>query len=92
MVKDRSRVSFGMNLDIGRFCEKGQGEEALKYQLSGVVEHMGGEGSGHYVTYKRMRENERWLYCSDETVREIDEHVVRGREAFLLLYERMCVK
>ena len=60
----------------------------MKYELLCVLEHLGGQGSGHYVSYKRGDDGG-WIYCSDEVVKEVNEGRVWGREVFLLIYRML---
>ena len=66
------------------------------YRLSAVIEHIGDMFSGHFVTYRRspyVKAGEtfsnRWLYTSDECVREVFLEEVLRAEAYMLFYERI---
>ncbi|PJF18117.1 Ubiquitin carboxyl-terminal hydrolase [Paramicrosporidium saccamoebae] len=61
------------------------------YMLAAVIEHVGGVGGGHYIAYRRVRENgnrSRWLYCSDSIVSEVTVDQVLLSQAYILVYER----
>merc|ERR1712183_179894 len=59
------------------------------YHLYGVVNHIGGMGSGHYTAYVKCCG--RWFCCNDERVYAISEEDVVSANAYLLFYERADV-
>lgn len=66
------------------------------YRLTAVIEHIGDMFSGHFITYRRspyVKAGEtfssRWLYTSDECVREVFLDEVLRAEAYMLFYERI---
>lgn len=63
---------------------------ALMYDLVAVVVHYGSGSSGHYTTFRCVRDGprQRWLGVSDADVRPVDERVVLACEATLLCYDR----
>jgi len=56
------------------------------YSLRSVIEHVGGANSGHYVTYRKIRQS-RWVYTSDTSVYSVPSHTVMSSEAYMLFYE-----
>ncbi|EGC40545.1 hypothetical protein DICPUDRAFT_96224 [Dictyostelium purpureum] len=63
-----------------------------KYQLNGIVEHMGGMGGGHYVAYIYDDYNEQWFYISDSTFRPSSLSHVVSNDPYLLFYKKIGVK
>lgn len=73
--------------------------EVTTYRLYGVVNHMGGMGSGHYTAFVRSGPEQskgagapsKWLCCDDDRVYEISEEDVVTANAYLLFYARADV-
>ena len=77
-----------------RQSEAGARIQSSDYDLVAVVVHYKSSSSGHYTTFRRVRDDYRWrwLGISDADVREVDEHVVLACEATLLPYECSGIK
>lgn len=58
------------------------------YQLAAVVVHSGDAHSGHFVTYRRGHQNNRWFYTSDVEIKEVPVNEVLQSTAYLLFYEK----
>ncbi|XP_066139842.1 ubiquitin carboxyl-terminal hydrolase 30 homolog [Euwallacea fornicatus] len=58
------------------------------YQLAAVVVHTGDAHSGHFVTYRRGHQNNRWFYTSDVEIKEVSVDEVLQSTAYLLFYEK----
>jgi len=63
--------------------------EVTGYELYGVVNHIGGMGSGHYTAFVKC--SGRWLCCNDDRVCPISEQDVVSANAYLLFYARSDV-
>ncbi|KAK6912478.1 Zinc finger, UBP-type [Dillenia turbinata] len=55
-----------------------------EYEIFAVVTHSGMLESGHYVTYVRLKNQ--WYKCDDAWITEVDEHVVRASQCYLMYY------
>ncbi|XP_060521941.1 ubiquitin carboxyl-terminal hydrolase 30 homolog [Cylas formicarius] len=64
------------------------GEFRNVYQLAAVVVHTGDAHSGHFVTYRRGHQNNRWYYTSDVEIREVTVDEVLQSTAYMLFYEK----
>lgn len=107
LKKRDDEVSFPLEMDMAPFLaptEKppqrgGGGDDDLsrigstRYQLYGVVEHIGTLALGHYVAYvlsDRWRQGDsdprerRWVFCSDERVRPCSVDEVLKSKAYIL--------
>eukprot|EP00753_Platysulcus_tardus_P004106 PLAT12521.3.p1 GENE.PLAT12521.3~~PLAT12521.3.p1 ORF type:complete len:1474 (-),score=833.39 PLAT12521.3:84-4505(-) len=67
---------------------RARGIDTSLYDLSGVVNHFGALGAGHYVAYCKSPEDGRWRCYNDSRVRDIDEGEVCSQAAYLLFYVR----
>jgi len=70
--------------------------EITQYELYGVVNHIGGMGSGHYTSFVRRGDGSsgsrtKWYCCNDERVYEVSEEDVVSMNAYLLFYVRTDV-
>lgn len=54
-----------------------------KYKLCAAVVHQ----SSHFFTVRRLPDSDRWLYCSDTTVVEVDNPLLYLNRAYILFYE-----
>ncbi|KAL4128968.1 hypothetical protein PRIC2_004980 [Phytophthora ramorum] len=94
-VKINGFLEFPMELDMLPYTSdalaatdsttpQGQCEQAIMYDLVGVVVHSGTSDTGHYYSFIKDRhelESERWLEFNDEVVREFDVDTM-GEECF----------
>lgn len=82
-VKINDKYNFPLNLSLTPYTAQaldtgnaGPAESELKYELVGVVVHMGTADSGHYYSFVRYKDS-RWLEFNDANVTEVT------KEAFL---------
>ncbi|CAJ0586463.1 unnamed protein product, partial [Mesorhabditis spiculigera] len=55
------------------------------YQLTAVTEHRGTPNFGHYVTYRKHKDQ--WFYANDKQVQRVSFADVQRAEAYMLYYE-----
>jgi ubiquitin carboxyl-terminal hydrolase 8 len=73
-----------------------QRKRNYKYDLIGIVRHMGSLDGGHYVAYTKNPINNLWYYFDDSKVRglvEVDdfseiEKIIQTKEAYILFYKK----
>jgi hypothetical protein len=58
------------------------------YRLTGIVEHRGTAGGGHYVAYVYSTRAAAWFLCNDGTVTAVTDREVMASEPYLLFYQR----
>ena len=75
------------NLDLSDYMVE-KPEEHLLYDLFAVSCHSGGLGGGHYYSYAKNCEDERWYCFNDSSVTPMDESEVKTSNAYLLFYQR----
>merc|ERR1712232_464784 len=88
-------VNFPLNLDARQYLAAGSDAVAgstltrnqTMFKLYGVVNHIGGYGSGHYTAYVRSK-GDQWTCCNDASCRPISEETVVSAHAYLLFYIR----
>eukprot|EP01133_Synstelium_polycarpum_P003592 gene3592-4114_t len=93
--KNGKLISYPYSLDLTAFTDQSvdatnsnQPPQLHKYTLNGVVEHMGGLGSGHYVAHVYDDQAQQWYYISDSGVRLSSLSQVLTNEAYLLFYKK----
>lgn len=94
LVKINRLVEYNLHLDVSNVCCN---NKECKYELNGVINHIGTLNSGHYYSYvKNMfpgKTNEiiigdNWFICNDEKITEIDEDdVLNSKNAYILFYQ-----
>ncbi|CAH2059739.1 unnamed protein product [Thlaspi arvense] len=90
-------IDLGQYMDYSRWTE----EDQPVYRLTGLVEHSGTMGRGHYVAYIRGGDKEwrnsdiqehnssTWYRASDTYVRRVSFEEVLRSEAYILFYQRI---
>ncbi|VDM94975.1 unnamed protein product [Thelazia callipaeda] len=58
-----------------------------KYELFGVVNHLGTMESGHYTCYIRHQTNQ-WFQCDDQKVSRVSMEEVLSSQGYLLFYHK----
>ena len=94
--KVRTRVHFPIrDFDVRPFMHSFDDEQETRYDLFGVVNHIGTMQFGHYTAYVLSRgggdegSSSSWLECDDSCVRPIDdEKTIVTPDAYILFYRR----
>lgn len=90
LQKNDLYMTFPMELEASKLLRRERSSAGVKYLLCAVVEHRGGPGSGHYVTYRRCgRRGKQWVCASDASVYSVTVHDVLWAKAFMLFYSRI---
>ncbi|KAM0824974.1 hypothetical protein ACQ4PT_069869 [Festuca glaucescens] len=82
--KIQEMVKYQLELDLKPFMSSAD-TNPQKYDLYGVVEHLGNSSKGHYVCYIRSSETD-WYLFNDEKVMKLSEDRVLDSKAYLLFY------
>ncbi len=86
--KNNTFVSFPISLNISQYLKshsRVKGGSSHTYTLYAVTEHLGGPFSGHYQTYRRVKERQ-WVCTSDTVVYGATAHEVTNCTAYMLFY------
>ncbi|XP_024984600.1 ubiquitin carboxyl-terminal hydrolase 2-like isoform X2 [Cynara cardunculus var. scolymus] len=101
LSKLSGHVNFRDTIDLKPYMDLSccRDRETYKYQLVGVVEHLGTMRGGHYVAYVKGgakgdsgaedNEDHLWYHASDAYVREASLEEVLRCEAYILFYEEI---
>ncbi|XP_035703427.1 uncharacterized protein LOC110844709 isoform X2 [Folsomia candida] len=89
IVKRDSPVIFPAVLDMSTFLSESIESKTIKYDLFGLVEHLGNfDDQGHYVAYRRRPiDEDYWFICNDEKVSKTCLANVLSRQAYILFYK-----
>ena len=92
-IKDSRMITYPMeNFDISPMVASVQLEQpgkCFKYTLQCVVNHFGGLQGGHYYSYCRDEDSNRWFKFDDKVVTEIKRHTdIVTPTAYFLFYIR----
>ncbi|EGD77762.1 hypothetical protein PTSG_08851 [Salpingoeca rosetta] len=90
--KLRHKVSYPMQLNVHEFLSRSIRSRisrgACRYELYGVLVHLGATlSSGHYIAYVRAA-NGMWYCADDDDVRFSKENEVLNQAAYMLFYTR----
>ena len=78
-------VQFPIELDLRYFLEKPRN---CTYQLTGIIQHIGALGGGHYIAYCQNSQDFNWYEFNDSIVTEVSEREVLEKEAYILFYHK----
>ena len=83
------KLIFPNELDITPFLSFNFGNNN-KYRLISVCSHIGASGeTGHYVTYCKNTEKNKWYKFNDSSCNFCDEYVIYNDNPYLLIYEKI---
>ena len=87
-VKDENPVEFPIKYNF-------DGSDESRYELIGIISHVGSIYSGHYTAYAKNSWTQKWYYFNDSTTHPIDKSVNDpsvARNAYMLIYtkEKRC--
>jgi len=88
----RSKLSTRVNLptnedlDIADFCHKPNTE--MRYELVGMVNHMGTMTGGHYTANAKNARTGLWYNFNDETVSKVDPNNFDTSTAYMLFFKK----
>lgn len=78
-------IKFPKELDLRYFLLK---PKSCVYHLTGMIQHFGGVGGGHYIGYCNNYKNNTWYEFDDSRVRQIPESYIMDQEAYILFYQK----
>jgi ubiquitin C-terminal hydrolase len=85
-----SNIIFGDIINITKYVNFNFGTQ-IRYEITGICTHFGASGEyGHYITFCKHKEKEKWYSFSDSTCKEIQnkDEIYRG-SPYILLYEKL---
>lgn len=91
-MQDERPVRLGDGiLNMRPYCAKSSSgtPRSLDYELTGVVDHAGGMGSGHYMARCKAATGGRWFRANDSTIVEAStfKHLeMAGTVPYMLVY------
>ena len=74
------------NLDLTNYCV-GYNKFKSHFELTGVCNHSGGAGFGHYYSYCKYKDGN-WYEFNDRSVRKIEESSIVTSAAYCLFYRK----
>jgi hypothetical protein len=61
-----------------------------EFELTGVVNHHGSFGGGHYTAYTYKGAQLGWTLCNDDHVKRVEAAEVIDSQEYLLMYKKRC--
>lgn len=90
-TKNSRVVSFPVRqaLDMKEFLDEPASHTATEYRLTGLIQHIGSMGGGHYIAYCRhKRQPQDWFEFDDMQVTLVQPELVEKAEGYVLFYQR----
>ncbi len=93
-MKIDSNINFPIeNLDLNNYKSEFSLYENDKYELYGVVQHMGSLNGGHYISYTKNPISNIWYEYNDSSVQQIPNdkinEEIQNNRSYILFYKRM---
>ncbi|CAF1511135.1 unnamed protein product [Didymodactylos carnosus] len=73
------------NLNLNHYAIVSE-ETDETYDLIAISNHSGLLSFGHYVTYAKNNQTQKWYLFNDDSIQEIDEHELITKNAYILIY------
>lgn len=86
MKKININVNFPFDIDLSGYV-KGYNSTLYKYELYGVINHIGNAQGGHYTAFIKNA-NEYWYECNDQRVNKIHNSSIVSPNAYCLFYRK----
>jgi len=80
-------IDFPHKLDMSKYVV-GYSPDKYKYELFGVVNHMGGVHGGHYTAFTSSQDGA-WEHCNDSAVSNVMSATVVSENAYCLFYRQI---
>eukprot|EP01134_Creolimax_fragrantissima_P006630 CFRG6630T1 len=77
---DKERWEYLKEMEANNRCSK--------YNLTAVVNHSGGLGNGHYISYARHFVTNEWFKYDDSHVEKVTEDDIKTAEGYVLFYQK----
>ena len=89
--KNTSLIDFPLTLNMDKYKLINKENNSI-YQLYGIVNQVGSQGSGHYYSFCRNIKSQtdtNWYVFNDERVTKINEANIVTDKAYILFYKKM---
>ena len=91
-VQFKIKMDFYIELDLSNFIQTRQNNEMIKYDLIGVVTHMGKSGaSGHFIATCKSPIDGQWYQYNDDLVYRINNlnnEILNYAMPYVLFYQK----
>lgn len=88
-VKYSNKINCPLNLDIDKYVNNDDEYKKTKYELYGIVNHIGSMSGGHYYAFCKTR-SKKWVCLNDASVIPLrDESKIITQNAYLLFYKKV---
>ena len=78
------------NIDLRKYVV-GYDKESYIYELFGVTNHSGGSLGGHYTSYVKHCNNNKWFHFNDTNVSEINESLINNQNAYTFFLKKVNI-
>jgi hypothetical protein len=84
-VKISTFVQFPATIDLRFFLSR---TTSCQYQLTGMIQHLGGVNGGHYISYCKNFKTNKWYEFDDSRVTGMSLNQILEKEAYILFYQK----
>ena len=78
------------NIDLRKYVV-GYDKESYIYELFGITNHMGGSLGGHYTSYVKHSNNNKWFHFNDTNISEINESMINNQNAYTFFLKKVNI-
>lgn len=78
------------NIDLRKYVV-GYDKESYIYELFGVTNHSGGSLGGHYTSYVKHCNNNKWFHFNDTNVTELNETMINNQNAYTFFLKKVNI-
>ena len=88
--KLNNKIIFPLSqLNLAKFTSNIESNKDIEYDLIGVINHYGNPNNGHYLSYIKDSENNRWHVFNDSFTAEVNNiNAIVSKDAYILIYKR----
>ena len=84
--KNTTNIEYPINLDLNKYI-LGYNKNA-KYNLYGIVCHMGSINGGHYIAIAKNNSNQ-WKIYNDNNITNCNDNNIINNKAYILFYKKI---
>ena len=78
------------NIDLRKYVV-GYDKESYIYELFGITNHSGGSLGGHYTSYVKHCNTNKWYHFNDTNIRELNESNVNNQNAYTFFLRKVNI-
>ena len=94
---DANSVKLNTEIEFPEFvkipCALGEESKEIEYDIISYINHVGkASNGGHYTTYVKDSQVQKWFFCNDDKVDTIQYPINIAKEAYIIILEKRSKK